>query len=461
MAYGFYRTVTIDHTKVPNTDQTDFPVLVAGTYSWLATTTNGGDVTSSSGYDIIFAADAAGTMPLKFEIEKYVATTGEVVFWVKVPSVSHTTDTVFYILYADPAVTTDQSDRANTWNSDFMLVTHMILNGSSQITNSAINSGVSALLYTSGTPATQGTQKIGDGLNFASSGAYSELTPGTRPGSFPVGSSERTLECWFNLPTGRTAGSSMIGYGGNNNYNGQRFQIYYTGNRVYLETRGGAAGRNFTPDSNWHHFAAVLPAGVTTESGILLYLDGSLVTHDSDALTTLNTLSGDAIIIGGLSGAQTAEAFIGQLDEARLSKVARSADWIATGYASQNSPSTFYAFGSATAVRVPVNYDLAATCGMLVGGTAQATVGASMSATVGMRVGGSAMATQDFNLRASGSLVESGSAEVVVDANLHATGDLVFGGQALVAIGSVPPTCVTGDGVVVPVTLGGKSDSVY
>ncbi|HEY4365588.1 MAG TPA: chitobiase/beta-hexosaminidase C-terminal domain-containing protein, partial [Bryobacteraceae bacterium] len=36
--YGYRRTVTIDHTKVANTDQTNFPVVVTGTYGYLGTT---------------------------------------------------------------------------------------------------------------------------------------------------------------------------------------------------------------------------------------------------------------------------------------------------------------------------------------------------------------------------------------------------------------------------------------
>src|SRR5689334_23170379 len=56
--YTGRRTVVIDHTKVPNTDQTNFPLLFSGTYTYLATTGNGGGVTNSNGYDIIFTSDA-------------------------------------------------------------------------------------------------------------------------------------------------------------------------------------------------------------------------------------------------------------------------------------------------------------------------------------------------------------------------------------------------------------------
>lgn len=67
--YASRRAVTIDHTKVPNTDQTNFPMLFSGTYPYLATSGNGGGVTNSNGYDIIFTSDAAGASLLPFEQE--------------------------------------------------------------------------------------------------------------------------------------------------------------------------------------------------------------------------------------------------------------------------------------------------------------------------------------------------------------------------------------------------------
>src|SRR5258708_27185798 len=69
--YGYRRPITIDHTKVPNTDQSNFPLLISGTCSYLATISNGGNVTSNNGYDIIFTSDAAGTAVLPYERESY------------------------------------------------------------------------------------------------------------------------------------------------------------------------------------------------------------------------------------------------------------------------------------------------------------------------------------------------------------------------------------------------------
>ena len=116
--------MTIDHTKVPST-QSNFTVLVSVTDPALKTVANGGHVANANGYDIGFYADSGGTTKLKWEVEKYDGTTGNLIAWVKIPSVSSSTDTVFYLMYGNSAINTDQSDPPNTWDSNFKGVWHM------------------------------------------------------------------------------------------------------------------------------------------------------------------------------------------------------------------------------------------------------------------------------------------------------------------------------------------------
>ena len=83
--FSYSRAIRIDHTKVSNTDQTNFPVLISGTYSFLATVANGGKVQSASGFDILFASDCFGTIKLDHEIESYNPAPGNSVAWVRIP----------------------------------------------------------------------------------------------------------------------------------------------------------------------------------------------------------------------------------------------------------------------------------------------------------------------------------------------------------------------------------------
>ena len=123
--YAYRRTITTDHTKVPNTDQSNFPLLISGTYSYLATVSNGGNVQNANGYDVIFTSDAGCANRLDHEVETYSATTGGVNYWVRLPSLSHTNDTTIYMCYGNSAFTTDQSNKTGVWDNNFKALYHL------------------------------------------------------------------------------------------------------------------------------------------------------------------------------------------------------------------------------------------------------------------------------------------------------------------------------------------------
>jgi len=92
--FTYQRSITIAHSQVPNTDQANFPVLIAGIYPYLANVASGGHVQNANGYDIVFSTDTAAANLLNWEVDTYNPTTGSVSIWVQMPTVSHTTDTV-------------------------------------------------------------------------------------------------------------------------------------------------------------------------------------------------------------------------------------------------------------------------------------------------------------------------------------------------------------------------------
>lgn len=122
----------IDHTKVPNSDQTNFPVFVVGFDSSLKATSYGGQMTSANGYDILFTSDATGIHVLPYERALHNTQTGRVAYWVAVPTVSHTVDTPIYVWYGNSSVNADQSNRTAVWDSNYKAVWHMNDNAQSQ-----------------------------------------------------------------------------------------------------------------------------------------------------------------------------------------------------------------------------------------------------------------------------------------------------------------------------------------
>src|SRR5712671_3592677 len=138
-AYTYRRSITIDHTKVPNTDQSNYPLLISGTYSYLATVANGGNLQNSNGYDVIFTSDTGCATQLNHEVESYNAATGAVNYWVKVPTVSHTTDTSIYMCYGNSSITNDQSNKNAVWDANYKGVWHLGNGNSLNVTDSTNN----------------------------------------------------------------------------------------------------------------------------------------------------------------------------------------------------------------------------------------------------------------------------------------------------------------------------------
>lgn len=332
-ATSYYcRSITIDHTKVPGT-LTDFPVLVSGTYSYLATVANGGKVQNSSGYDVRFygTSDCSGTA-LKWETETYTAASGLVNYWVKVASVSSSTDTVFSVRYGESGITTDQSDKNNVWDSDFKGVWHL-----KETTTNYTDSTSNAHHWTTGTNPTQVTGQVGYGQSYNGSTQYNDA------GSNWVGKpTVFTVSHWINLATTQTA---RVAFGNFEPVIGWVTGISDGSNnklKFYLGS-GTLESATALSNSTWY-----LTTFVYNSGSVAIYINqnvdatGSItVSYPAGAFTVNNTL--------GMLGGFAAQFLNGSLDEVRYSTTNRSANWITADYNNQSSPSTFYTVGSEVA----------------------------------------------------------------------------------------------------------------
>jgi len=332
--YLYRRSIVIDHAKVPNTDQSNFPFLFRGTFTYLTPQASGGVITSTSGYDIIFSTDPTGTSRLSHEIETYSSTTGNVNMWVRIPTVSHSFDTTVYLFYSNSAITTSQENRTGVWDSDFKGVWHLsngtTLNATDSTSNGN-NGGIGG--------ATAAAGQIDGSANFNGSAGINNGAPS----NLPTGTSARTSEIWFKLASS-AANQSLAGWG-DNGTDGHRWNIWWFGsNTIGFETRNNAVTTTFNYDTNWHHFVAVNPAGNTLLSGVLLYLDGVSQTISPGAGSF--STSGSNLTFGTIPGAYGFNYYSGQLDEIRISSSARSGDWISTEYCNQSTSCVFYSVGT-------------------------------------------------------------------------------------------------------------------
>ncbi len=330
--YQYRQAIVLNHAKVPNTDQTDFPVLISGVYPYLANVSNGGLVQSPSGYDIVFSQDPEGATLLDYEIDSYAPVTGTASFWVRIPMLSHTTDTVIYLLYGNPNITESQENKAGVWRNNYLSVYHLG-NGTTVGLSDSGSAG-----YTLAGSATAVSGKIGGGAAFNGNAAtylyYDSVS------AYPSWASAVTLETWVQLASS-TGGEEILAYGANS-ANGSRDGLGWDGSNVVMEFENMGVSGPMPFDTNWHHLVSVYGGGALSTTTDQLYLDGAPLLMSTSSSGDWPAITTTEFKIGGLPTVTSCCALTGSVDEVRVSSGTRSADWIATEYANQSSPSTFY-----------------------------------------------------------------------------------------------------------------------
>lgn len=93
-SWRYRKTITIDSTKV-KAPLTSLPVLISMTDTDLR------DKAQNDGHDILFSS-SNGKAKLSHEMERFDGSTGELIAWVKVPSLSSSKNTRIYMYYGNP-----------------------------------------------------------------------------------------------------------------------------------------------------------------------------------------------------------------------------------------------------------------------------------------------------------------------------------------------------------------------
>lgn len=322
---------------MPNTNQTDFPVLIAGTFAYLATVANGGDVENANGFDIIFTSDEAGENQLDHEIETYNATTGAINFWVKVPTLLTASDTVIYIHYGNASISTSQENKTGVWSSSFPLVTHLPDGSSLDASDSSPNNHTPIVETSVAVIAGQI-----DGGADVSAGADNAIRFDDTAALSPTAAI--TVSMWFKRLGGVGGGPRMLlNKGDGATHAGSSYETYISSSDlIRFEINDGTAWRTaeystpITDTTTWH-----LVHGTFDGLNVKIYVEGILRT--TTAFSGSINDSSNPVALGRVSAGPF--AFFGALDEVRIASVARSADWIATEFNNQSDPATFFSIG--------------------------------------------------------------------------------------------------------------------
>lgn len=354
MTATYYRPITVDHTdgtKVGSSNQTNFPMLFSGTYAYLADIAHGGLVTNSpNGYDIGFYSDSAQTTKLSWEIEKYDNTTGQIIAWVKVPTLYGTgaaQDTVIYLTYGNTGITTDQSAPTTTYDASYLGVWHFGTAASLTLLDSkAVNNGTNH-------SATAVAGQINGGAAFVAGSTQWVST--TTTGFALADASPFTLQCWLNVASSTNLYSLMGTWkdessgglaGVNLNLGGL---VAHKLGAIIADGSGtnyrAANGSSIVDDSTWRH-CAVTYDGSASSAGIKFFVNGIAETNTSFHNTAPGALDNTNFTIGRIPSSVAPQYLTGSLDDVRVSSANRSVDWFFAEYNSQKTGATFYSVGA-------------------------------------------------------------------------------------------------------------------
>ena len=338
---GWYNTswlyrkkITINSSNVTAT-LTNFPVLIS-----LASDSDLASYARSDGYDILFTA-ADETTKLSHEIESYNGTTGKLVAWVKIPSLSSVTNTDIYMYYGN-AGAGNQQDVTSVWDSNAKMVQHLkeTTGGANAIKDSTANANNGS---DNNSPTLGAAGKIDGAIGFSS--ATTDYV--SVPNSSSLGiTANITLEAWI-YPTTLDAVHRRIIIKPHTSW-GEPYYMYAlwvyndgTGNNLGFGISDGATRAyswNGTLTANtWQHVA-----GTFNGTQMKWYINGNLVATMTPSITSIGTNT-QPLAIGSVPG-QILD-FSGTIDEVRISSSARSADWIKTSYNNQSNPSAFFSLG--------------------------------------------------------------------------------------------------------------------
>ena len=331
--WQYRRAITIDRTKV-DSDLYNFPVLVA-----LTSSNFNFSKARTDGYDIRFTS-SDGTTLLDYERERHNASSQVAEYWVRVPLVSSTSDTVIYMYYGKSDAS-DGQNKTGVWDSNFKAVWHLHETAGTHYDSTSNNNH--------GTPyggVIQGTTaKIDGGDQFDGYNDYVEIPHSSsllpNDGSGP-GNGSWTISVWMKPPNSEQA-SGLVAKRQNDWFPQYSLcignMLMYPAKTIlfiYMEAspnprRATATTINIV-DGNWHHVVGVADKSL---GKALIYVDGVLAPADYNN-------AGSWPIINNTQPAwlgrwtSTSYYYSGLLDEVRLTNGVRSAAWIKAEYHAGN-----------------------------------------------------------------------------------------------------------------------------
>jgi hypothetical protein len=317
---SLYLLTTPEGANLPTSAvETDFPLLVRLDKDWFDF-----NQAKAGGDDIRFSS-TTGT-PLTYQIEEWNGAKGTASVWVRIPQIKGNEHQEI-TLHWGKADAISESKGSVVFNAEngFVSVLHM---------DDAIKDELEALtLRDLGSTAASGL--IGEARHLTRGQG---ILGGDHITNYPFGDNPFTSEAWFRT---ELAGTTIFYWG---RYATRLNGKTGAGNEVGLnigapaslgwasDGPGGASAATVPVLGQWNHVAATYENG-TNKIYVNGRLDGTRY-HKASMSTVIDIV----VSIGGMRG--TDFRYIGDIDEVRVSRVARSANWMKLQYENQKAMQT-------------------------------------------------------------------------------------------------------------------------
>lgn len=314
-------------------DHTDFPVALE--------ISGANDVftkAQANGYDVVLVSVADEV--LDFERSIWNPGSNLAVFYVKT-DLSSTEATVFYMYYGTPSgvtITTDPQNVTAVWDDDFVGVWHLEETPNSVSQDSTSNNNDLEHFNMFSNDLVDGV--VGNGYNFDGSNdrlqksSFSSWPTSAITAELVMSSSNTTKDCTtFSYAVGGSDNEFLI-------FNHTRSAT------IWADATSWNSGQSFN-DGNWHQSVATWQS---SNGAVRIFKDG-VQAGGTGTISTGNMSQGGTLVIaqeqdsvGG--GFNSDQAYLGNLDEIRISKIVRSDEWIQTTYENLVNNSSFFTLGA-------------------------------------------------------------------------------------------------------------------
>jgi hypothetical protein len=290
----------------------EFPVLVRLNKGWFDFTK-----AKAKGEDVRFST--ASGKPLAYQIEQWDAAKGEASIWVRVPKIEGNARQEIRLHWGKADAASESNGKAVFNESNgYLSVLHM-----GEVVTDEVGS-----VETKDVGTTPVAGRIGTARHLA---GKQGIFCGEKIGNYPVGAGPHTTEAWIRAE--KSNGRALAW--GNEHGQGKVVMHFMSPPHVKMEcyfSGADVASQGRLPMNEWIHIVHTYQQGDSR-----IYVNGELSNTSKTPNAPLAIKTPARLYIGGWYNNYD---FIGDIDEVRISKVTRSAEWVKLQHENQKAMQT-------------------------------------------------------------------------------------------------------------------------